>query len=143
MLGAVLAVVVLVTTVTFGSSLDSLVSHPSLYGWNWDYALLSGFAGQEDLPGPQVATLFDHDHYVTSWAGANFAAGELDGQETQMMAEAPGSRVAPPMLSGHGVDAANQVVLGSATLAALHKRVGDTVNFFNGKTKSTLTARPR
>src|ERR1019366_4492841 len=63
-LGAVLAVVVLVTTVTFGASLNNLVSHPSLYGWNWNYALLSGFAGQEDLPGPQVATLFDHDHYV-------------------------------------------------------------------------------
>ena len=46
-LGAVLAVVVLVTTVTFGASLNNLVSHPSLYGWNWDYALLSGFAGQE------------------------------------------------------------------------------------------------
>jgi hypothetical protein len=28
-------------------------------------------------------------------------------------------------------------VLGSTTLAALHKRVGDTVTFFNGKSKST------
>ena len=84
-LGAVLAVVVLVTTVTFGASLDSLVSHPSLYGWNWDYALLSGFAGQEDLPGPQVTTLFDHDHYVASWSGANFATASLDGQSMQMM----------------------------------------------------------
>ncbi|MGA2124402.1 MAG: hypothetical protein ABSG58_08250, partial [Acidimicrobiales bacterium] len=53
-LGAVLAIVVLVTTVTFGASLDNLVSHPSLYGWNWNYALLSGFAGQEDMPGPEV-----------------------------------------------------------------------------------------
>jgi hypothetical protein len=41
------------------------------------------------------------------------------------------------MLSGHDLDAANQVVLGSDTLAALHKRVGDTVTFSNGKTKST------
>jgi hypothetical protein len=39
-LGAVLAVAVLTTTVTFGASLDSLVSHPSLYGWNWNYAML-------------------------------------------------------------------------------------------------------
>ena len=136
-LGAVLAVVVLVTTVTFGASLDNLVSHPSLYGWNWNYALLSGFAGQENLPAPQVATMFDHDRYVASWSGANFVAGELDGQSFEMMAEAPGARVAPPVLSGHGLDAANQVVLGDATLAALHKRVGDTVTFSNGKTKST------
>jgi hypothetical protein len=136
-LGAVLAVVVLVTTVTFGASLDNLVSHPSLYGWNWNYALLSGFAGQEDLPGPQVATLFDHDHYVASWSGANFNIGYLDGHSVPMMAETPGARVAPPVLSGHGLDAANQVVLGNDTLAALHKRVGDTVTFSNGKTKST------
>jgi hypothetical protein len=137
-LGAVLAVVVLVTTVTFGASLNNLVSHPSLYGWNWNYALLSGFAGQEDLPGPQVTTLFDHDHYVASWSGANFVTGYLDGHPVQMMAETPGARVAPPELSGHGLDAANQVVLGNDTLAALHKRVGDTVTFSNGKTKSTI-----
>jgi hypothetical protein len=136
-LGAVLAVVVLVTTVTFGASLNNLVSHPSLYGWNWNYSLLSGFAGDEDMPGPQVTTLFDHDHYVASWSGANFVTGYLDGQPVQMMAETPGARVAPPVLSGHGLDAANQVVLGNDTLAALHKRVGETVTFSNGKTKSS------
>ncbi len=136
-LGAVLAIVVLVTTVTFGASLNNLVSHPTLYGWNWNYALLSGFAGQENLPAPQVATMFDHDRYVASWSGANFVASELDGQSFEMMTEAPGARVAPPLLSGHGLDAANQIVLGDATLAALHKRVGDTVTFSNGKTKST------
>jgi putative ABC transport system permease protein len=139
-LGAVLAVVVLVTTVTFGASLNNLVSHPSLYGWNWNYALLSGFAGQEDMPAPQLATSFDHDHYVAAWSGANFFTGQLDGQSVQMMIEAPRSHVAPPVLSGHGLDAANQVVLGSDTLTALHKRVGDTVTFSNGKTTpETLT----
>jgi hypothetical protein len=49
-LGATLAVVVILSTVVFGSSLNNLVTHPSLYGWNWNYALLSGFAGDEDLP---------------------------------------------------------------------------------------------
>jgi hypothetical protein len=48
--GAALAITVLVTTITFGASLNNLVSHPRLFGWNWDYALLSGFAGQEDMP---------------------------------------------------------------------------------------------
>jgi len=136
-LGAVLAVTVLVTTVTFGASLDNLVSHPSLYGWNWNYALLSGFAGQENMPAPQVTAMFDHDKYVGSWSGANFVGGTLDGQSVEMMAEKPGARVGPPILSGHGLEAANQVVLGDETLSALHKRVGDTVTFFNGKTKST------
>ena len=39
-LGAAMAMVALVATVTFGASLDSLVSHPALYGWNWDYMLV-------------------------------------------------------------------------------------------------------
>ena len=34
LLGAVLAVALVVATLTFGSGLQSLVSHPALYGWN-------------------------------------------------------------------------------------------------------------
>ena len=136
-LGAVLAVVVLVTTVTFGASLNNLVSHPSLYGWNWNYAFLSGFAGQEDLPGPQVATLFNHDHYVAAWSGANFVEGQLDGHPVQMMTEAPrcsrgaadavGSRVRRPPIR--------------SSWATRHWRRSQAGrghgHFSNGKTKST------
>ena len=39
LLGAVLAVALVVATLTFGSGLQSLVSHPALYGWNWSYML--------------------------------------------------------------------------------------------------------
>jgi ABC-type antimicrobial peptide transport system permease subunit len=126
-LGAILAVVILVTTVTFGASLDNLVSHPALYGWNWSDAMLSGFAGAEDLPQNQIAKLLDQDRDVAAWSGVNFIAAELDGQEVQMLTERPGATVAPPLLSGHGLDASDQVVLGRTTLAELHKRVGDTV----------------
>ena len=69
-LGAVLAVCALVATVTFGASLDSLISRPSLYGWNWDYALLSSFGGAEDLPGPLITKLLDQDHDILRWSGA-------------------------------------------------------------------------
>ena len=37
--GAVLAMTVVSATLTFGASLTTLVSHPALYGWNFDYAL--------------------------------------------------------------------------------------------------------
>ena len=37
--GTVLAVTLLVGTLTFASSLSTLVSHPPLYGWNWSYML--------------------------------------------------------------------------------------------------------
>jgi hypothetical protein len=35
LLGTVLAVALVVTTLTFGNSLQTLVSSPALYGWNW------------------------------------------------------------------------------------------------------------
>jgi FtsX-like permease family/MacB-like periplasmic core domain len=127
MLGAILAITVLVGTITFGASLDNLISHPALYGWNWNGAMLSGFAGQEDLPRAPVAAFFDRDPNVAAWSGVNFVGGELDGQRVEMLAEQPGARVEPPLLSGHGLEAANQVVLGADTLAALGARVGDTV----------------
>ncbi len=41
LVGAMLAVMIVVATLTFGNSLSTLVSHPSLYGWNWNYALTS------------------------------------------------------------------------------------------------------
>ena len=135
--GALLAIAVLVTTVTFGASLNNLVSHPSLYGWNWNYALLSGFAGQEDLPARQTAALLNHDPDVAAWSGFNFVGAELDGLHLTMLTEQPGAAVAPPLLSGHVLDAANQVVLGATTLLQLHKRLGDTV------TLSVGTTRPR
>ena len=53
-LGAILAVTVVVATVTFGSSLDTLVSHPALYGWNWTYDM-DGGGGLGDVPGQAAA----------------------------------------------------------------------------------------
>ena len=134
--GAVIAIVVLVSTVTFGASLNNLVSHPALYGWNWNYALLSGFAGQEDLPAHQTATLLDKDPDVAAWSGLNFVGADLDGLHLTMLTERPGAAVAPPLLSGHGLDAANQVVLGATTLLQLHKKLGETVTFTDGISKS-------
>ena len=37
LVGTVLAVALVVATLTFASGLHTLVSHPSLYGWNWNY----------------------------------------------------------------------------------------------------------
>ena len=39
LVGSVLAVTVVVATVTFASGLNTLVSHPALYGWNWNFAI--------------------------------------------------------------------------------------------------------
>ncbi|HXR54589.1 MAG TPA: hypothetical protein VN793_06030, partial [Acidimicrobiales bacterium] len=127
LLGAVLAVVVVVTSITFGASLNSLVSRPALYGWNWNYALLSGFSGAEDLPATETADLLNHDSAIAHWAGVYFGTVQLDGQAIPALAESPNASVSPPLLSGHGLGSAQQVVLGTSTLAMLHQHVGGTV----------------
>jgi hypothetical protein len=136
-LGAVLAITVVTGTLTFGSSLDTLVSHPSLYGWNWNYMLLSGFSGDEDLPQHETTTLLADDPYVSGFTGVYFGALKFDGLSVPVLGGSPGAAVQPPLLSGHGFDASNQVVLGATTLAELHAHVGGTVTVSNGVAKPT------
>jgi FtsX-like permease family len=128
--GAALALVVGVATVTFGSSLTTLVAHPALYGWNWSYELSAGQGGV--VPGAQATKLLDRDTHVAAWSAVDFDTLRIDGQPVPAMAEKPGAAVAPPLLSGRRLEEGSQVLLGSITLAQLHKHVGDTVVVRNG-----------
>ena len=130
--GAVLAVAVLVATLTFGSSLATLDSHPALYGWNWSYAINS--PGGSNVP-PVVGHLLSRDPEVAAWTGYTFANVQFDGLTVPVLLTRADADLGPPMLTGHAVDANNQVVLGTATLAALHKKLGDTVMVSYGAPK--------
>lgn len=127
-LGSVLAVAVVVTAVTFGASLNTLISHPRLYGWDWDYTVLSGFAGDEDLPGHLTSSLLAHDPHVAATSGVYFVSTDIDAvHDVPTLGMAAGAAVQPPVLSGHGLSGRDQIVLGPQTLAALDKRIGETV----------------
>jgi hypothetical protein len=125
-LGAVLAVAVVIATITFGSSMNTLVSHPALYGWNWSDEI-DGGGGLGDIPAHAVARQLDADPSVGGWTGVYFSTLQIDGANVPVMGGSPNAAVGPPLLSGHAFDGANQVVLGASTLAELHKHVGDTV----------------
>lgn len=132
--GAVLAVLVLVATVTFGASLNALISQPRLYGWNWNYALLSGFSGDEDLPAHLTATLLARDYYVVASSGVYFSSAVIDGQrDIPVIGATPNAVVQPPVLTGSDLEASNQIVLGVSTMAALHAHVGGTVTVDAGQ----------
>jgi putative ABC transport system permease protein len=125
---AVLAVVIVMTTLTFGASVSALVSRPALYGWNWSYALASN-QGPEAVPGRQVDGELRAVPGVAAWATVSYATADLDGQAVPVLFGDLNATVAPPILSGGPVTGRNQVVLGPATLAALHQHVGGTVSF--------------
>ena len=131
LLGSVMAVMLVVATVTFGSGLSTLISRPALYGWNWNYALTGNGS---DIP-PQSTNLLTSDHDVSGWSGVSFAAVQIDGAATPVLLMRPYAKVSPLLLSGHGLEKTNQIVLGPATMQALHKRLGETVTISYGSPK--------
>ena len=87
---------VIVTSLTFASSLNALVSQPPLYGWNWDYALLAGFSAAENLP----AARDDRTARPRSRRGPLGRRllrdrRDLDGQSVPVLAMQPGAAVGP------------------------------------------------
>ena len=122
LLGAVLAVTIVVATLTFGSSLNTLVTHPDLYGWNWNYALASG-----GVVPPQSTSLLNADPYVAAWSGVGNPNVQVDGVTVPALTTDLHAKVSPPLLSGHAVDAVDQIVLGASTMQQLHKHLGETV----------------
>ncbi len=130
-LGAALALVVVVSTLTFGASLHTLVSRPALYGWNWDYEL-SGGGGVGNVPQQLAATALAHDHDVEGWSDAYFGEVAVNGIAVPAFGGDTNSRIGPPQLSGHGLDAPGEAVFGAGTLAQLHKHVGDEVEVDTG-----------
>jgi hypothetical protein len=137
MVGVALAVTVVSTALIFGDSLTTLVSHPPLYGWNWGYMLESN-AGYGDIPQAQATHLFGNDPDVADWTGIYFDSLLFDGKAVPVIGGSPRATVAPRLLAGHEVDNAHEVVLGPATLAQLHKQLGDTVRVASPAKTETL-----
>jgi hypothetical protein len=137
-LGATLAIVVIVATATFGSSLNSLISHPPLYGWNWNYTLFSGYSGDEDLPAHISGDLLARDPFVTQFSGAYFTSVNIDGQShVPVIGMRPGATVQPPVLEGNDLRSPGTIVLGASTMAALHTHLGATVHVGPGQGRTT------
>lgn len=132
LLGAVLAVALVVATLTFGSGLQSLAAHPALYGWNFSYLL-----NASNTTPPSALALLDRDPDVVAWDGYDYNDAEIDGQGVPFLFEhghsATKAPISPPILAGHAVQDKDQIVLGAATLAQLHKHIGDTVTVTYGR----------
>jgi hypothetical protein len=90
--GTALAVLMVVATLTFGSSLQTLVSHPALYGWNWSYAFEQTSGG--NVP-PQVRALLNHSPDVAGWTGFSFASAQIDGQTVPILAGSVHAELTP------------------------------------------------
>ena len=105
---------------------------PSLYGWNWTDALVEVGGGQ--VP-PFAQRMLDRSPVVASWTGFNYADAELNRKTVPLLHVDVRAAFSPPIVSGRALTGTREIVLGSATLAEIHKHVGDTVVLSYGDPK--------
>jgi hypothetical protein len=127
MIAGTIAIVTLVSALTFGASFRSLLDSPDLYGWSWDVAIYdqSGY-GTISLAGSHE--LLDGRPEIAGWSGAFFGADSIDGLNLPLLGMEADSAVVPPLIAGRMITSADEVVLGSATAEALRAVVGDEVH---------------
>ncbi len=122
---ATLGVALLVATLTFGHSLDQLVSDPERYGWNVDIIF-----GSSDDPEnfDDISPVLEGDDRVGEWAAASvihLAAGEH--AFWVMGIESVEGDIEPVIIDGQAPTADDEIALGRRTLDDLGLSVGDDV----------------
>jgi len=123
--GAVFGVLGVTAVVVFAASVQHLTSTPQLYGWTWDIAAID-----------QHATVACNGHDVGLGAVGGIAAVaevcyehlEVDDRPTAgwSIASLRGA-IEPAIVTGRAPHAPDEVALGTGTMRALHKHIGDVV----------------
>jgi ABC-type lipoprotein release transport system permease subunit len=131
MIGATTAIAALVSALTFGASLHTLVGTPRLFGWSWDATVLAA-NGYGNIPLDRARSILADDENVAGWSGAYFGEQSIDGHDVPLLGMDADAGVAPPMLDGRPIDGPREIVLGAETAAELDKHVGDTLTLGNG-----------
>ncbi len=121
--GAILAVVVVGTTLTFSASLHHLFSTPRLFGQNWDYR--SEWAGER----PGAVAAIERDPSISAVAmGDDKSLVSVEGRQmgVRAMHDIKGS-LPPTVIEGRAPRSDDEILLGTRTMRTLGLRIGDTV----------------
>lgn len=131
-----LAIGMLVAVATFGGSLDHLVDHPEVHGWNADVALLgSGGYGRFDLQGAA-----DVDGVTSLTAGVFGNIGIEDTSVPGLGLVSLRGDLLPPIVEGRAPSGWGEVALGQRSLDEVGARIGDVVDVqLPGEEPSTMT----
>jgi len=123
---AVVAVGALAAAVTFGANLTRLVTTPRLYGQTWGLAVDTQFG---IVPQDQVESYLRSQPGVAGWTFGEHAALNAGGVDIPAIALAPGqgSILWPFILEGRAPTSPDELLLGSKTLQAIGRRVGDEI----------------
>ena len=125
-ISAVAASVAVVAAVTFAASLSRLVRVPSMFGWDFNAAVVSG-NGYDNLDEARVHEILDNDPAVATWSGAYFGADAVGDVDVPLIGMQPDSTVRPTLVDGRFIDNDTEIVLGQATARDLHAHIGDEI----------------
>jgi hypothetical protein len=121
-----LAVSSVVTADICGASLISLVSTPGGYGQNWDQVVDLGFG---NVPGSIGGAIAARVPSVSGYAAGNYGQLTIDGKSVAAIGLDPvrgGNYLT--MLRGRAPASSHEIALGAATMHALGKDIGQTVD---------------
>jgi hypothetical protein len=119
---AIAAVVVAVLALTFQQSAAHLLHTPRLYGQTWDYETYNGD------PTPKEDRAAARDPAVRDLAVGFAGPLQVDDQSvgTRAIGDREG-RVEPTVLEGRAPRAVDEALLGTKSLEALHRHIGDVI----------------
>jgi ABC-type lipoprotein release transport system permease subunit len=129
-LGAVFGIAGLIAVFMFASSVQHLAATPRLYGWTADFAATDQNFGNE--PGNYCGRIdygLSHTAGIAAVASVCTQTVQLNGDPvTGYGFTSLRGTIAPEIAHGHAPRTAQEIALGSVTLHALNKHLGDTVH---------------
>jgi ABC-type antimicrobial peptide transport system permease subunit len=136
LVGTTVAVAAAVAALVFGASFIALVNTPHRYGQNWSQELDLGFGG---VPARLGAKVLSAEPAVTGWAGGNYGPVSVNGKTVAAIGIDPvRGRGFLTILAGRAPSAPGEIVLGTQTMRAVRRQLGQTVPVVANGTRRTM-----
>ena len=123
LVGIILAISMVVGTLTFGANLVRLVTTPQLYGQTWQAAIDTQF---QTIPTSFIRASVDHRAGVVAWSSGDI--GTVDVMDSHIpaigLSRGSGPVVGPALVTGRLPTAPDEIALGGSVLRTTNRQVG-------------------
>jgi ABC-type antimicrobial peptide transport system permease subunit len=125
LVGTTAAIAAVVAALVFGTSLITLVSTPHRYGQNWTQELNLQFGG---VPAAFGAKVLSAEPAITAYAAGDYGQLSINGKIVAAIGISPvRGHGYLTLLAGRYPSAPSEIALGTQTLRAVHRQLGQTV----------------
>jgi putative ABC transport system permease protein len=135
--GSVLGVAAIVAAVATNASFDHVARTPEAYGWDWDVMVVADGGYGYPLETPRLLSLHPG---IEAWNPIAFSSLTLEGVSVPAVGIGSGrGTLSPTILEGRPVAGDDEIVLGTHTLAQLHRSIAEHVTVGSGAATRSLT----